>query len=243
MLYMTGLDDIAGNENSVRKIRKHLVKPLLDESEDAFTRAVFYGPPMNGKRFIAQKVAEELDLKFAQLGAYAEYGELVAVSESMTRRHLLFVDDLDVVAHRPVLRSSLSKVNPRTIVVGSTCRPWMLSQRLLPGFTGYFYIPEPDEAARKRLLNDVLEKTLGIDIEIIEYLDLDVLAKATKGLLVPEIRFMCEWAFIKKGNTCDNILSCVGGYAQTMLCEWTRQVKAERGRLDPKVYEPLLLRL
>lgn len=178
---------------------------------------VLYGPPGCGKTFLARAVAGEIGARFVNVGLSDVldmwFGEserhLHEIFESARRRAptLLFFDEVDALgqrrtqlkgmAGRTLVNQFLSEMdgfagrNEAVFVLGATNSPWDLDPALRrPGrFDRLVFVPPPDLAARKRILELKLKGKPRA-----ARMDLDLAAKQTDGFSGADLDAVVETA-------------------------------------------------
>ena len=187
---------------------------------------LLYGPPGTGKTLIARAVAGEVDAAFFSVKpseimskwvgeAEQNVARLFAVARAEPRS-VIFVDEVEALV--PKRRSSASTVMKRVVpqflaelegfdrhedegamlFVGATNEPWALDPAVMrPGrFDERIYVPLPDLAARRRILErNLAERPLDVDV------DLEGLAETLEGYSGADIvnitRKACAIPFIE----------------------------------------------
>jgi len=175
------LDDVAGLEEVKAALREDVILPFIHpEVYDRFGvrgggGVLMYGPPGNGKTFIAKAVAGELDAAFFTVDASQIKDKYVGETEKNMRklfeqaceheRAVIFLDEIDAL----VQKRGAQKVNAVTqflimadgitnmsdggmlLLLGATNKPWSIDPAALrPGrFGRQIYVGLPDKSARK----------------------------------------------------------------------------------------------
>jgi len=178
---------------------------------------LLFGPPGTGKTLIARAVAGELDAAFFTVKpseimskwvgeAERNVAALFAAAKSYERA-VIFVDEVEALV--PKRRSSISSVmkrvvpqflaelegfrgrHPGLLFIGATNEPWALDPAVLrPGrFDEKIYVPLPDFAARRRILELNL-KGRPLSPEV----NLDDLAERLEGYSGADIANICAKA-------------------------------------------------
>lgn len=178
---------------------------------------LLYGPPGTGKTLIARAIAGELDAAFFTVKPSEIMSKWVGEAEQnvqklfeIARSHpraVIFIDEVESLV--PKRRDSGSTVMQRVVpqilmelegfeqkpgallFIGATNEPWSLDPAVLrPGrFDEKIYIPLPDLAARKKMLELNLKgKPLAADV------NLDELAILLEGYSGADIRNICDKA-------------------------------------------------
>jgi transitional endoplasmic reticulum ATPase len=177
--------------------------PLFDAAKtDPPTGVLLYGPPGTGKTLLARAVAGESGVNFVHVNGPELLDRYVGESEKAVREvfdrarqtapSIVFLDEIDAIAGQRgethevterVVSQLLTELdgvtdNPNLVVLAATNRREGLDDALLrPGrLEQHVEVPNPDEAARRKILEVHTEgKPLGDDV------DLDHLAQAAEG--------------------------------------------------------------
>ncbi len=181
---------------------------------------LLYGPPGTGKTMLAKAVAGELDAAFFRVSPADVLSKWVGEAEQNVKklfdaaagetRSVIFIDEIEalVPARRDEGSSVMSRVVPQilqgmegfdksksssVLFLGATNVPWQLDPAVLrPGrFDEKVYIPLPDLAARRKLLELYLEKR-----PLAEDVDLDSLAKDLEGFSGADIKYLSDRAAV-----------------------------------------------
>ncbi|MCL5952609.1 MAG: ATP-binding protein [Chloroflexi bacterium] len=178
---------------------------------------LLYGPPGTGKTLIARAIAGELDAAFFSVKPSEIMSKWVGEAEQNVQklfnaahsypRAVIFIDEVESLV--PKRRESGSTVMQRVVpqilmelegfeqkkgtllFIGATNEPWSLDPAVLrPGrFDDKMYIPLPDSAARKRMLELNLKgKPLAPEMK------LDEIAEMLEGYSGADIRNICDKA-------------------------------------------------
>lgn len=182
---------------------------------------LLYGPPGTGKTLLARATAGELDAAFFTVSAADVLSKWVGEAEQNVKKlfdaavehapSVIFIDEIEslVPARRDDGSSIMTRVVPQILqgmegfgkvkggkgvmFMGATNVPWQLDPAVLrPGrFDAKVYIPLPDLAARRKMLELYLEKRpLGEDV------DLDALAQRLEGYSGADIHYLCNRAAV-----------------------------------------------
>jgi transitional endoplasmic reticulum ATPase len=175
---------------------------------------LLYGPPGTGKTLIARAVAGEVSAPFFSVKPSEIMSRWVGEAEQNVEklfrvargyaRSVIFIDEVEALV--PKRRSSSSTVMQRLVpqilaelegfeeregamlFVGATNEPWALDSAVLrPGrFDEKIYVPLPDRAARRRILElNLRDRPLGADV------NLDLLADTLEGYSGADIVNIC----------------------------------------------------
>jgi len=178
---------------------------------------LLYGPPGTGKTLIARAVAGEVDAAFFSVKPSEVMSKWVGEAEQNVERlfaaarsyprSVIFIDEVESLV--PRRRSSGSTVMQRVVpqilaelegfeqregallFVGATNEPWTLDPAVLrPGrFDDKIYVPLPDGAARRRILElNLRDRPLAPDV------DLNALAELLEGYSGADVVNICNKA-------------------------------------------------
>eukprot|EP00127_Corallochytrium_limacisporum_P004456 Clim_evm10s164 gene=Clim_evmTU10s164 len=184
------LSDVKGLKEAKDAIYETVILPAV--KPDIFTglRApdrgiLLFGPPGNGKTFLAKAAASEANANFFSISAatltskfYGEGEKLIRVLFEMARQvqpSVIFLDEIDSIlterssgendASRRLKTEFLlrfdgvsSSSDDKILVLGATNRPWDLDDAVLRRFTKRIYVPLPDVDARSAILEGLLTK-------------------------------------------------------------------------------------
>ena len=181
---------------------------------------LLYGPPGTGKTMLAKATAGEIDATFFRISPADVLSKWVGEAEQNLKklfdaaaaeaRAIIFIDEIEalVPARRDEGSSVMQRVVPQILqgmegfdekanspilFMGATNVPWQLDPAVLrPGrFDEKVYIPLPDIAARRKMLDIYLSKRpLADDI------DLDATAKQLDGYSGADIKYICDRAAV-----------------------------------------------
>ena len=172
------LDDVAGLAEVKADLRDKVITPFLHpEAYKKFNVKIgggilMYGPPGNGKTFVAKAVAGELDAAFFNVNASQIKDKYVGETEKNIRRlfedarkesrAVIFLDEVDALLSRRggqkvnavqeflVQMDGLVSNTNCLLLLAATNKPWMLDEAVVrPGRLGtHIYVGPPDAAAR-----------------------------------------------------------------------------------------------
>lgn len=181
---------------------------------------LLYGPPGTGKTMLARATAGEIDATFFRISAADVLSKWVGEAEQNIRklfdtaaaepRSIVFIDEIEalVPARRDEGSSVMQRVVPQilqgmegfekaksspVLFMGATNVPWQLDPAVLrPGrFDEKVYIPLPDRAGRRRLLElNLAHRPLSDEV------DLDALADRLEGYSGADIKYICDRAAV-----------------------------------------------
>jgi transitional endoplasmic reticulum ATPase len=179
---------------------------------------LMYGPPGTGKTMLAKAVAGEIDATFFRISPADVLSKWVGEAEQNIKklfdaaaaepRSIIFIDEIEslVPARRDEGSSVMQRVVPQILqgvegfdkkagrpilMMGATNVPWQLDPAMLrPGrFDEKVYIPLPDLAARRKMLDIYLGKR-----PVAGDVDLDALAARLEGYSGADVRYVCDRA-------------------------------------------------
>jgi transitional endoplasmic reticulum ATPase len=179
---------------------------------------LLFGPPGCGKTMLARAVATESEANFITIKGPEVFSKWVGESEKAIREvfrkarmaapAVIFFDEFDSLVPRRGMGFADSGVTERVIsqlltemdgiltledvvVIAATNRPDIIDRAVLrPGrFDRLIYVPEPDEQARLKIF-----KIYTKDMPLKEDVDIDSLAKMTKGYSGADIQALCREA-------------------------------------------------
>ncbi|KAL8119617.1 cell division control protein 48 homolog D-like [Apium graveolens] len=180
---------------------------------------LFYGPPGCGKTLLAKAIANECQANFISIKGPELLTMWFGESEANVREIfdkartsapcVLFFDELDSIATQRgssvgdaggaadrVLNQLLTEMDGMTakktvFIIGATNRPDIIDPALLrPGrLDQLIYIPLPDEQSRHSIFKSCLRKS-----PVSKHVDLEALAKYTKGFSGADITEICQRA-------------------------------------------------
>ena len=176
------LADVAGMDAVKQELREKVIEPFLHpELYERFKVKVgggilMYGPPGNGKTFIAKAIAGELDAAFFNVNASQIKDKYVGETEKNiqklfdeARQHeraVIFLDEMDALLSKRGNRKigsvneflsqmdGLVKNTKCLLVLGATNKPWVLDEAIIrPGRMGtHVYAGPPDADAREAIV-------------------------------------------------------------------------------------------
>ena len=181
---------------------------------------LMYGPPGTGKTMLAKATAGEIDATFFRISPADVLSKWVGEAEqnikklfdaaAAEQRSIIFIDEIEalVPARRDEGSSVMQRVVPQilqgvegfdrkagrpVLLMGATNVPWQLDPAILrPGrFDEKVYIPLPDLAARRKMLDIYLGKR-----PVADEVDLDALAQKLEGYSGADIKYLCDRAAV-----------------------------------------------
>jgi transitional endoplasmic reticulum ATPase len=179
---------------------------------------LMYGPPGTGKTMLAKATAGELDATFFRISPADIMSKWVGEAEQNIQklfdaalaepRSIIFIDEIEalVPARRDEGSSVMQRLVPQILqgmegfdkkktqpilFMGATNVPWQLDPAVLrPGrFDEKVYIPPPDFAARRKILEIHLGKR-----PVAEDVNLDELSRRLEGYSGADIKYICDRA-------------------------------------------------
>ena len=178
----TRLDDVAGLEEVKETLREKVIYPFQHPEvyerfkTDAGAGILMYGPPGNGKTYVARAIAGEIDaaffpvdlstIKSKYVGETAKNMSKLFAEAARHERAVLFLDEVDAllgkrgnrkvdsVAQFLALTDGLKKNSNCMLLLTATNKPWLLDEAVIrPGRLGtHIYVGLPDAAAREAIV-------------------------------------------------------------------------------------------
>lgn len=212
-------NDVAGLDDVKQELREKVIEPFLHpEVYDRFKVKVgggilMYGPPGNGKTFIARAVAGELDAAFFNVNASQVKDKYVGETEKNLQRlfdearqhpkSVLFLDEVDhllakrgnrkigTVAMFLSLTDGLIANTNCMLVLAATNKPWMLDEAVIrPGRLGtHIYVGPPDPSAREAIVASNMR-----DVPVASDVTLADVAAQTDSYSGADIAELCDRA-------------------------------------------------
>ncbi len=176
------LNDVAGLDDVKQELREKVIEPFLHpELYERFKvrgggGILMYGPPGNGKTFVAKAIAGELEAAFFNVNASQIKDKYVGETEKNLQRlfdeartqdrSVIFLDEVDhllarrgnrkvgTVAQFLSLTDGLITNTNCLLVLAATNKPWMLDEAVIrPGRLGtHIYVGPPDAPAREAII-------------------------------------------------------------------------------------------
>ena len=176
------LDDVAGLDEVKLALREDVINVF--NHPEVYERfkveggggVLMFGPPGNGKTFIAKAIAGELDAAFFPVDASQIKNKYVGETEKNMRRlfeeadqherAVIFLDEADALLTRRgnqkvnavtqflILADGIVKAKNCLLLLGATNKPWQIDQAALrPGrFGKQIYVGLPDRTAREAIM-------------------------------------------------------------------------------------------
>lgn len=206
------LDDVAGLDEVKSVLRDSIIKPF--EHPEVYDRfgikggagVLLYGPPGNGKTFIAKAIAGELEAAFYEVKLSEMKSKYVGDTEknisglfAQARQHervVLFLDECESLLRKrgnqkvAAVESFLAEADGLQenknlmLLLLATNRPWMMDSAVTrPGRIGvHIYVGLPDGDARRAILEYALR-----GVPLADDVDLAAVAGRTDGYSGAEI--------------------------------------------------------
>lgn len=195
---------------------------LWDEGERSWAGILLYGPPGTGKTFLAKAIAGESGCTFFSISASDLLSKWVGQSEGliktlfeMARENtpcIIFIDEVDsllaergsdtssasadrVVAEMLTQMDGAGRDNTGILIMSATNNPWKLDSAAIRRAEKRVYIPLPDAAARRVMLERCVHSRL-LSAE-----ELDRLAADTEGYSGDDIRVLLKKVSMKPRGT------------------------------------------
>jgi len=213
------LADVAGLDEVKETLKEKVLLPF--QKPEVFQRfkaksgagVLMYGPPGNGKTFIAKAIAGELDAAFFPVNASQIKDKYVGESEKImqrlfdeARKHeraVIFIDEAEhllsrrgnrkigVVTQFLMLADGLVENKNCLLLLAATNKPWSLDEAVVrPGRLGtHIYVGPPDAKAREAIVAyNLREVPAGGDVEFAG------IAARTEGYSGADLAEVCDAA-------------------------------------------------
>jgi len=227
--------DVIGLADAKRSLQEMVIYPALRPDLFQGIRRpprglLLYGPPGNGKTFVAKAVASEAKCTFFSISAATLVSKHVGDGEKLVKAlfeiarerqpSIIFIDELDsILSKRSSEEHEASRrlkneffiqfdgVNPesqtaRVVVIGATNIPDQLDDALIRRMQKRVFVPLPDEESRTALISGVL-KTLKHSLS---NRDMQRLVKLTDGYSASDLYAVCTEAAMGPMRDLSNIL-------------------------------------
>ena len=218
----TSFEDVAGLDSVKDEVKVKILLPLIKKDLarmydiNAGGGILMYGPPGNGKTFIARAIAHEAHAYFINInpsnllnqwfGRFEKNIETLFKYASKHSPAVLFFDEIDAITPKrsktnssymkravPALLSEMDGIVGRIhtlLIIGATNNPWDIDEAFLrPGrFGERIYIPPPDVVARELLFKMYLKNALHDEINY------DYFSEITENFSAADIKYICDKA-------------------------------------------------
>ncbi len=248
------LDDVAGLDDVKQELREKVIEPFLHpELYERFKVRVgggilMYGPPGNGKTFVAKAIAGELDAAFFNVNASQIKDKYVGETEKNLQRlfdearshdrSVLFLDEVDhllarrgnrkvgTVAQFLSLTDGLVENTNCLLVLAATNKPWMLDEAVVrPGRLGtHIYVGPPDAPAREAIIAFNLK-----EVPVAGNVSTEEIAAKTTGYSGADIAELCDRA---KRSALNRQLA-TGSEENVRLDDFTTAIQKVRPSITP----------
>jgi len=216
----TKLSDVAGLDEVKAALRDDVINVM--KYPGVYERfkveggggVLMYGPPGNGKTFVAKAVAGELDAAFFAVDASQIKNKYVGETEKNMRRlfeearqhdrAVIFLDEVDALLQKRgnqkvnaitqflILADGIAKTGDCTLLLlGATNKPWSIDPAALrPGrFGKQIYVGLPDETARDAIVQYCLK-----EVPTEDGLPFEGIAQKTKAFSGADMTEICRRA-------------------------------------------------
>ena len=215
-----GFSSLGGMKALQNDLRDKIISPITDPETAALDlleygkklprATLFFGPPGNGKTFLAEATAREagvpfFKLKISEAGSKyinetsenyeAAFATVEAKSKEINKPCILFIDEIDGLGRNRDGQSNeedLKQIgtlldlinearNRGVIVIGATNKHDMIDSAIKSRFDNQVFIGMPDKDTRKEVLKKSLEGKIKAENLLNSELDLDSIAEAFEG--------------------------------------------------------------
>jgi len=213
------LDDVAGLDDVKQELREKVIEPFLHpEIYERFKVKVgggilMYGPPGNGKTYVAKAIAGELDAAFFNVNASQIKDKYVGETEKNLQRlfdearghdkSVIFLDEADQLLSRKgnqkigavtqflTLMDGFLKNTKCMLVLAATNKPEMLDAAVTrPGRLGtHIYVSPPEADAREAITALNLK-----EVPVADGVSLKNIAAETEGYSGADMAELCDRA-------------------------------------------------
>ena len=214
-------DDVANLAEAKKALRESVILPMA--RPDLFTGArrpwkgiLLFGPPGNGKTYLAKAVASEVDATFFSVSAANLISKWLGESEKLVRElyeqarkeapSIIFFDEVDSLASsrgqgendamRRVKTQLLQAIegigtgDELIVTIGATNLPWEVDAAMRRRFERRVLIGLPDQEARSTMFKI---HTKGIDLDEVDF---DNLGSRSEGYSGADIALLCREALM-----------------------------------------------
>ena len=213
------LDDVAGLDEVKQVLRDDVIMPFQSPEvyerfkQEAGAGVLMYGPPGNGKTFIAKAIAGELDAAFFPVDCAMIKDKYVGETEknlkklfaeaSSHERAVLFFDEVESLlekrGNRKIntvtqflsLTDGIAQSDNCILLLAATNKPWRLDEAAIrPGRLGtHVYVGLPDVDAREAIISYSIDA-----VPLSDNVDTAELANNTEGYSGADIAEICSRA-------------------------------------------------
>ncbi|MHA2363868.1 MAG: AAA family ATPase [Candidatus Hodarchaeales archaeon] len=214
-------DDVANLDQAKAALKEAVILPMA--RPDLFTGArrpwkgiMLFGPPGNGKTYLAKAVASEVDATFFSVSAANLISKWLGESEKLVQElydqarkeapSIIFFDEVDSLATargqnesdaiRRVKTQLLQAVegvgtgDELIVTIGATNLPWEIDPAMRRRFERRIMISLPDEEARSVMFKI---HTKGVDLDKV---DSEMMGKLSTGYTAADIALICREALM-----------------------------------------------
>eukprot|EP00916_Digyalum_oweni_P001898 GHVL01003658.1.p1 GENE.GHVL01003658.1~~GHVL01003658.1.p1 ORF type:complete len:378 (-),score=82.75 GHVL01003658.1:1119-2252(-) len=215
-------NELIGLEKPIQSLKEAVILPMINPALYHGLRVptkgiLLFGPPGNGKTFLAKVAASQCNCTFFSTSASSLTSKWVGESEKQLQEifkqarenqpSIIFVDEIDsLLSSRSEGDSQCtrafkaeflvqfdgmsSKAEDRLLVLAATNRPMDLDDAVLRRFTKRIFVPPPNNTARSALIQKLIagEKTTVTQSQIYR------LGELTNGFSSSDITNMCREA-------------------------------------------------
>lgn len=214
-------DDVANLVEAKKALRESVILPMA--RPDLFTGArrpwkgiLLFGPPGNGKTYLAKAVASEVDATFFSVSAANLISKWLGESEKLVRElyeqarkeapSIIFFDEVDSLASargqgendamRRVKTQLLQAIegigtgDELIVTIGATNLPWDIDAAMRRRFERRVLITLPDQEARAIMFKI---HTKGVDLDEVDF---DRLGELSDGYSGADIALLCREALM-----------------------------------------------
>lgn len=215
-------DDVANLETAKRALRESVILPM--SRPDLFTGArrpwkgiLLFGPPGNGKTYLAKAVANEVDATFFSVSAANLISKWLGESEKLVKElydqarkespSIIFFDEVDSLATargqgendamRRVKTQLLQAIegvgtgDELIVTIGATNLPWEIDPAMRRRFERRIMIGLPDKEARA-VMFEIHTKGVGLTDDV----DFAMLGEISTGYSAADIALICREAMM-----------------------------------------------
>jgi len=214
----------------------------------SWRNVMLFGPPGTGKTILAAATAGNLDATFFNVKVssllskyFGESTKLISALYTVARRlspAVIFLDEFEALtpprgsgesgAERRIVSTFLAELDGLeskedeqfVLTMGATNLPWLLDSAILSRFQKRIYVPLPDEAARRAILEIHLTRRGHKSL-----VPLDELVRRTPGFSGREIEQLCQTAITHMTQRANPELLAVVDKGQEAIREYAIRVE------------------